>query len=155
MTKLSRLHHVGIPVSNLQVSLPWYTKVLGLVDTEIRATGSGEVIEKALQVEGCDVTVAFLRVGEHVLLELLEYASPPSKPFQLRNCDVGALHVCFQVDDIMTTYSALRDEGISFNAEPVLLDQSAGNLAGYSFAYFRDPDGISLELFEVPPGKDY
>lgn len=152
--KIDRLHHVGIPVRSIEASLPFYEKVLGLGDTGIRAGGSGEVISEALRVPEADVSVAFLRVGEHVLVELLEYASP-GEPYTMRNCDVGAVHVCFEVDDIAAAYEELKEAGVSLHHEPIELDAEAGGLAGYKFLYFRDPDGITLELFELPPGKEY
>lgn len=156
MARLDRVHHVGLPVTSLERSVPWYVNVLGILDTGIRSGGSGEGHEKALQVKkGSSLTAAFLRVGEHMVLELLEYQDADSRPFELRNSDIGALHVGFQVDDIWQSYEALVEAGVQFNTEPVLLDEAAGPLAGYGFVYFRDPDGIQLELLQVPSGKPY
>jgi catechol 2,3-dioxygenase-like lactoylglutathione lyase family enzyme len=39
------------------------------------------------------------------------------------------------------------------NHPPIELDESNGDLAGYSFLYFRDPDGIQLEFYQVPEGR--
>jgi catechol 2,3-dioxygenase-like lactoylglutathione lyase family enzyme len=152
---VKRLHHVGIPVESIEKSRPFYEKVLGLVDTGIRAGGSGEVIAEALRVQDADVNVMFMRVGEHVVVELLEYAEPKGEPYTLRNCDVGALHLCFETDDIEAAYEELREAGVQLHHEPIALGPESGGLAGYKFLYFRDPDGITLEFFELPPGKDY
>jgi catechol 2,3-dioxygenase-like lactoylglutathione lyase family enzyme len=151
MTKPSRLHHVGIPVSDLDRSIAWYEHVLGLVLNK-RAPSSGKELSLAVEVPEAQMHVAFLAVGDHLLLELLEYTHPRGRPYDLANCDVGAVHVCFEVDDIRAAYADLTAAGIAFNHPPIELGPDAGDLAGYWFAYFRDPDGVQLELFQLAPG---
>jgi catechol 2,3-dioxygenase-like lactoylglutathione lyase family enzyme len=148
---MKRLHHIGIPVSNIERSLAWYREMFGLVDNKTGG-GSGEEISAALEVPNAELTVAFLAVGDQVLLELLEYKTPEGAPYDRRNCDVGAIHVCFEVGDIEAAYERLLAMGVEFNHPPIRLDASAGDLDGYAFAYFRDPDGLQLELFQLPPG---
>lgn len=150
MTALRKIHHVGIPVSSMARSLPWYRDVLGLIDDDVSGGGGGETISQALQVNGADVLFTFLKVGD-VSLELLEYRTPTDgKPFTSANNDVGTVHVCFEVADIDDAYRKLSDAGVAFNAPPIHLGEENGPLAGHAFAYFRDPDGIQLELFELP-----
>jgi catechol 2,3-dioxygenase-like lactoylglutathione lyase family enzyme len=151
MIKASRLHHVGIPVSDLDRSVAWYEHVLGLV-LDKRAPSSGEALSRAVEVPEAEMNVAFLAVGGHLLLELLEYTSPRGRPYALANCDVGAVHVCFEVDDIQAAHADLTAAGIAFNHPPIELGPDAGDLEGYWFAYFRDPDGVQLELFQLAPG---
>jgi catechol 2,3-dioxygenase-like lactoylglutathione lyase family enzyme len=146
-----RLHHIGIPVSSIERSLPWYRDVFGLLENK-KATASGDEISTALEVPGAELNVVFLAVGDQVLLELLEYESPRGRAFDRRNCDVGAVHVCFEVDDIDAAYTQLTELGVRFNHPPIRLGEGLGDLSGYAFAYFRDPDGIQLELFELPVG---
>jgi len=146
-----KVHHVGIPVSDLEASIKWYTTVIGAADTGIRGGGGGDVLSEAVRVEDAEVQAAFLRMGD-LILELIEYKSPKSKPGQISNNDIGALHLCFQVDDIEEAVEKLKGSGASLHHEPVPLDESAGDLAGYTFMYFTDPDGISIELFQVPEG---
>lgn len=151
MTPMHRLHHVGIPVASLERSVAWYTETLGLIANKT-APGSGEALSLAVEIPNTEMNVAFLAVGDHVLLELLEYTSPRGVPYELRNCDIGAVHVCFEVDDIVGAYEELSRAGVKFNHPPIKLGEGAGDLAGYSFVYFRDPDGVQLELFQLRPG---
>jgi catechol 2,3-dioxygenase-like lactoylglutathione lyase family enzyme len=150
MTPMRRLHHIGIPVSNLERSIAWYSQILGLVVNKT-AVSTGEAISQAVEIPDVEMNVAFLAVGDHLLLELLEYTNPRGLPFELRNCDVGSVHVCFQVDDIRAAYNEMTKIGVKFNHPPIELGAEAGDLEGYWFAYFRDPDGVQLELFQLRP----
>jgi catechol 2,3-dioxygenase-like lactoylglutathione lyase family enzyme len=146
-----KLHHIGIPVRSLEKSLRWYRDVLGIIDPGIAGSGGGPEISQAIQVDGVFLNFAFMVCGD-VKIELLEFETPRSADFTSRNCDVGVIHVCFEVDDIEATYRALTAIGVEFNAPPIRLGEENGPLARHAFAYFRDPDGIQFELFEVPDG---
>lgn len=149
MTRPNKVHHIGIPVTSIDRSLPWYRDVIGLIEPGITGGAGGEMLEQAVQIKGAEISFAFLEVGD-TKLEFLEYANPIGRPFAAANNDIGTMHVCFQVDDIDATYDSLVAQGVAFNAPPVHLGEESGPLAGHAFAYFRDPDGIQLELFQVP-----
>jgi catechol 2,3-dioxygenase-like lactoylglutathione lyase family enzyme len=151
MVTVGRAHHIGVPVSSIDVSLPFYKDVLGLTEAGIAGGGEGDEMSQALEVDGAKVRFVFLTTPEGDLIELLEYANP-REPFGLRNCDVGAVHVCFEVEDMDAAHQALKDKGVHINHPPIDLDESNGDLAGYSFMYFRDPDGVQLEFYTVPEG---
>jgi glyoxylase I family protein len=54
----------------------------------------------------------------------------------------GFVHLAFQVDDVDATYRELVAKGVQFFIEP----RSA--ISDIRMAFFRDPDGNPLELFE-------
>lgn len=58
---------------------------------------------------------------------------------------MGAVHVCFEVDDIDAVYSELTARGVEFSVEPA---RQSGPIEGQRCCYFRDPDGIQLELWQ-------
>jgi hypothetical protein len=60
---------------------------------------------------------------------------------------LGSHHVGFRVDDIKAKYEELTAKGVRFLSTPNAID--VGVLAGWRWAYFTDPDGITLELVEV------
>jgi catechol 2,3-dioxygenase-like lactoylglutathione lyase family enzyme len=153
MGTIKDLHHVGIPVTDLERSLEWYEDVLGIVSANITGEGDGEMLSQMLEVPGVDVRAAFIKVGEHTMFELLQHNAQDPQAFTLRNCDVGATHICFEVDDIHAAHEMLETKGVHINAPPALLDGTGGDLDGYWFCYFRDPDGVQLELIQVPNGK--
>jgi catechol 2,3-dioxygenase-like lactoylglutathione lyase family enzyme len=144
-TTLSGIQHVGIPVASMERSLQFYRDVFGL-EADFVAEGSGEELSQAVGVDDAVLAFAFIRIGDDIL-ELLEYSNPRGRPHDRRNCDVGAVHIAFEVPDIDGAYEELQDKGIEFNAPPIKIDE--GPLAGCAFAYFNDPDGVQLEIFQT------
>ena len=145
MVSLQGVQHVGVAVSDLARSLTFYADVLD-VHPAFVAEGGGDALSQAVGVPDADLKFAFLKVGDSVL-ELLEYTQPTGRAYALRNCDVGAVHIAFAVDDIDAMCKTLESRGVKFNAPPLQIDE--GPLAGSTFAYFTDPDGVQLELFQV------
>ena len=138
------LYHVGLTVSDLDRSLDWYRRILGL-EAEFIAEGSGPELSRAVGVQDATIRFAMLPLG-NAYLELLEYTSPRGKPFDRMNGDVGSSHVCFDVADIHRAYRDLKQKGAAFLSEPFPI--VGGPLDGCSFAYFRDPDGLCLEILQ-------
>ena len=55
----------------------------------------------------------------------------------------GLAHLAFEVDDVDQTYEDLKAKGVEFFITP----RNAGDIR---LAFFRDPDGNELELFNSP-----
>jgi catechol 2,3-dioxygenase-like lactoylglutathione lyase family enzyme len=138
-----RVHHIGVTVRDLDRSLRWYYEVLGLKPRAIQDC-EGPDLSRTVQLDEASVRVAFLDVG-NTALALLEYRHPVGIDFRLRNCDVGAIHICIEVQDIDAEYERLKALGVQCATEPIPL---RGEFGGSRFCYFRDPDGIQLELWE-------
>jgi catechol 2,3-dioxygenase-like lactoylglutathione lyase family enzyme len=139
------LHHIGIPVRNLERSLEWYGELFGFTPDFVEVA-EGPGVSKIVQLEDVRLRFAFLRLP-NIMLEFLEYDRPVGSDFDRLNCDVGAIHVCLEVDDIDRVHRLLTDRGIAFSTEPTT---QAGSIAGHVICYFRDPDGIQLELWQRP-----
>jgi catechol 2,3-dioxygenase-like lactoylglutathione lyase family enzyme len=144
-TRLTGIQHVGIPVASMERSLRFYKDVFG-IEPDFVAGGSGEELSQAVGVREAELSFAFLRIGDSIL-ELLEYSSPQGRPYDRSNCDVGAVHIAFEVPDIDAAYEELSAKDVEFNAPPLKIGE--GPLAGCAFAYFNDPDGVQLEIFQV------
>ncbi len=148
MGKVGTVHHVGLTVRDLDRSLAFYELMFGVKPTFV-VDAEGEQISKALGVDRAKLRFTFLQFGDSVV-ELLTYDNPRDEEYAKRNCDVGAAHVCIHVDDIWAAYEDFRSKGAEFYSEPFHIDD--GPLAGCSFVYLRDPDGITLELFQAASG---
>lgn len=144
-----RLHHTGYTVSDLDRSVAFYRDLLGC---EVIATQEkeGGYLAAIVGYPDAHVRMAHLRVpgGEHVL-ELFEYLSPAGGHADVEPRNVGASHLCFVVDDLPALYERLRESAVtSFVSPPVDIDTGI-NRGGFAL-YLRDPDGITVELFQPP-----
>lgn len=152
------MHHIGVPVSNLERSVRWYEDVLGIAPSGMMISATNPAIGAVVEVENPSIRASFVLAGDNVLLELIQYDAPLPKPLTGRNCDVGVMHLCFEVDDLGAAYRDMVERGVHVNADPVVLRDGdgidAGQLAGTTLLYLRDPDGIQLELFQLPDGFD-
>lgn len=144
MLRPTGLHHVGVPVRSIERSLGWYREMFGLEPAFV-AHAEGPELSQTVQLDGARLRFAFLELG-NCIVELLEYESPIGDDFSLRNCDVGAVHVCFEVEDIHRIYEHLCERGAEFSIKPTPV--LGGVLEGDWCCYLRDPDGIQLELWQ-------
>jgi catechol 2,3-dioxygenase-like lactoylglutathione lyase family enzyme len=139
------VHHIGIPVRSIERSLAWYGELFGL-EPDFVEVSEGQKTSQTVQLENARLRFAFLPIGG-TIIEFLEYERPIGDDFDLRNCDVGAIHVCLEVDDIDQVHRVLSERGVKFSIGPTA---QQGAIAGHACCYFRDPDGIQLELWQRP-----
>ena len=149
---LKALNHVGITVTNLERTLDFYRRAFGK-EPVLRGHGGGAEIGRTVGLDHASIDFAFLDIG-NARIELLEYLEPAGRrDYELRACDTGAPHVCFDVEDVASAYAEMRARGIEFISDPIVLDDTHGELAGLSYVYFRDPDGVLLQLYQLPAGS--
>ena len=84
------------------------------------------------------------------MLELYEVSKPRGRsiPFHTLWGDYGYLEAAYVCDDLMATAKYWIQEGIEFicHPTPIVMDDVTG-----WFMYGRDPDGIPVEIVEIPP----
>ena len=149
MTELRSVHHTGYTVGDIDRSLHFYRDLLGL---EVLATQEkqGGYLAAIVGYPDAHVRMALLRApaGEHVI-ELFEYLAPAGERAAVEPRNVGASHLCFLVSDLAALYDQLVERGVtSFVSPPVEVDTGI-NRGGLGL-YLRDPDGITVELFQPP-----
>ena len=146
------IFHTGITVLNLDRSVAFYRDVLGFeLITEPTEVFSGEELSRGVGVPGASLRLAIFKAGEGTL-ELLEYLSPQSpveRPMPPNT--LGAMHVAFRVENIEQKVRELEAKGIKFHTPPNVVEE--GPLKGWKWAYFSDPDGITLEIVEYTPPR--
>ena len=148
------LWHVSFTVSNLDRSVEWYTKVLGL--EFVRGQVQDNAYTRALVgFPDARLKVAQLRIPNLTIpvsrhhIELVEYEHPRGPAIQLATNSPGVGHWAFVVDDIHAEVARLRGLGVRFKSESPNLITEGVNRGGYTI-YFLDPDGITLELMQPP-----
>jgi len=149
MAAVSRLHHTCYTVSDLGRSLVFYRDLLGC-EVIAQQEKEGGYLAAIVGYPDAHVRMAHLRVpGADHVIELFEYLAPAGTRADVEPRNVGASHLCFVVEDLPALYDQLRSKGVdSFVSPPVEVDTGV-NKGGYAL-YLRDPDGISVELFQPP-----
>ena len=138
-----KVDHVSFTVGDLDRSVAFFGR-FGL--TPLKSYRSeGPDVDEGTATEDASMDITWLRLphADAPMLELIRYRNYPAERSAL-NSRVGAAHVCFEVDDVRSAWSALRVEGVEFLSEPHTDD------AGTQWVYMRDPDGNVVELIEQP-----
>lgn len=152
MTEVSGLHHTGYTVSDLDCSLQFYQDLLGCELLGIQERNGG-YLGAIVGYPDAHVRMAHLRAaGSQHIIELFQYLAPTPGRLMLEPRNVGTAHMCFVVADLDAIYERLVAADVEFISSPVDVDM--GPSAGGRALYLRDPDGIPMELFQLPPAQD-
>jgi len=150
---LKRIDHVNIVVTNLERSKAFYGAILGL-KVVFEAELSGPWISRVTGVEDVKAQYVILEPPEGgCRIELIEYEKPEgitSNSISEVNA-TGLRHLAFQVENIDEVVDRLTAKGVKFNSDPVAVSSavaSAPKAKGKKLCYFRDPDGVILEIAE-------
>jgi catechol 2,3-dioxygenase-like lactoylglutathione lyase family enzyme len=152
MIMIADVLHFSFTVSDIDRSIDWYTRVLGL-ELVHRQHQENEYTDALIGIPGIALEVAQFRLptvaspySSH-MLELIQYSRGADPTVvDLPTNRVGVAHLALLVDDIHERYERMLNENVAFQNPPVMITAGA-NLGGYA-CYFRDPDGITLELLQ-------
>lgn len=125
--KLDKIHHVAIIGSDYERSKDFYVNKLGL-----------PLVREVYREQRRDYILTLL-VGD-VEVELFIMENPPER---VTNPEArGLRHLAFHVEDIEPAVAWLNAMGIE--TEPIRMDPYTRK----RMTFFRDPDGLPLELHE-------
>ena len=124
---LNKQHHIAIIGSDWDKTGAFYVDKLGF-----------ELIREVYRPEVGDY-LRMLKLGDTVL----EVFIKPGYPERVTNPEAkGLRHLAFHVEDIGPAVAWLTEKGIE--TEPIREDRVNGG----RFTFFKDPDGLPLELHE-------
>jgi lactoylglutathione lyase len=123
----TRFTYVGIRVTDLQKSIDFYTKILGM-----KVSGRGKIE----QTKGETVGLQSEKDGFVLELNYYEKDSPYNTKYSVGE---GLDHLAFKVDNLDKALKEAKKAGYH-----TILEMKAD---GGQWAYIEDPDGIWIELF--------
>lgn len=149
--------HFSFTVSDIERSVDWYTRVLGL-ELVHRQRQQNAYTQKLVGIDGAVLEVAQFRLpgvaspfSTH-MLELIEYVEGSDPTLAgLPTNRVGVAHLALLVTDIEARYERMAAEGVRFSNPPVLI--TAGANEGGRACYLTDPDGITIELMQFSDAR--
>ncbi|WP_018652453.1 SMU1112c/YaeR family gloxylase I-like metalloprotein [Actinobacillus capsulatus] len=122
-------HHVAIIAADYAKSKHFYTQILG-----------AEIIEETYRAARESYKLD-LRFADGSQIELFSFPNPPQRPNSPEAC--GLRHLAFRVKDIQQAVKFLAKNAVE--CEPIRIDE----LTGKRFTFFKDPDGLPLEFYEI------
>ncbi|MFT4415669.1 methylmalonyl-CoA epimerase [Fredinandcohnia humi] len=130
---IKKIDHIGIAVSSIENSLPFYTNILNLQ------------LEGIEVVESEQVKVAFLKIGESKL-ELLEPLSTESSIASfIEKRGEGIHHIALGVNSIEERISEIKANGIKMLQDEPKLGAGGAKIA---FMHPKTTGRVLLELCE-------
>jgi len=147
---VSRIHHAGITCTDVERSLSFYRDLLGMRVLEDTRLTRPEVAA-LLGTDELDLRLVNLDAGDGRIIELLQYTTPPGKQVDYTNRDPGTGHIALTVRDLDAVMAGIEAAGGSvISRHPVQAADTEGIFAHARLLYVRDPDGMILELVQLP-----
>ena len=147
---VGRIYHVGLTVSDLDRSIAFYRDILGL-EFQGEIFMEGEETDKMFHKANCKARVAYLNGSKAIEappVELIQFVDSESHKEQSDLFTTSISEVCFYTDDIDSVYKTLIENHVECLSEPQYFDFRADGFGESRAFYFRDPDGIILEMMQ-------
>jgi lactoylglutathione lyase len=147
MASITRPHHMGIQVADLERSVAFYRDTLGF-EVAFRWNPKAQYIRDIVGYPDADIHAAIMRLpgDTGVFLEIMEYRNVDKAPVDTRTANPGTAHIAFFVDDCETLYADLTAKGVRSVSAPVT--PTIGPNQGGRAVYMIDPDGIRVEFIQ-------
>ena len=126
------IDHTAITARNLEKSIDFYTRVLGFT------------VAREMWLPEEKLRIVFLGLGG-TTLELFGVPETRGEMISHANEVVGYKHIALLVDSVDEEYERLSKAGVKFNLLPETIQETV------RIAFFRDPDGMDIELIEYLP----
>jgi catechol 2,3-dioxygenase-like lactoylglutathione lyase family enzyme len=139
---VSLVNHVGLTVSDLDASVGFYTRVVGMT-VQVRTTSGGPWFDTLTGNDGAVIGVVMLE-SPGVVLQLVEYEQGGGGAAPTGHNRVGNVHLCINVDDVDATRDRVVAAGLP--ATPIV----ALPVPGMRSFYTADPDGVPVEFLQPP-----
>lgn len=149
------INHVGFAVKNLERSIEFYSGLLGY-EPYFDEVYDVPYLGRLVGYPGATQHTAFFRLPGQpdMFLELIEYLHPQPGVVDMDAYNAGNAHLCLACDDLAAALDRVRDLGGDVRTEAGIVQTDYGVYEGTRAFFFRDPDGITVQVVEIPPGVD-
>jgi catechol 2,3-dioxygenase-like lactoylglutathione lyase family enzyme len=145
---ISRLHHTGLTVSDMDASLRFYVGILGF-DVVARRAIDQPWLAQLIGVDAAVVDAVDLAIpGSDQVIQLFRFSAPTMASIVPVMAAPGSAHIAFIVEGLRDLLDRFAAAGVPPLAPPVVITSGAN--AGGTLVCVYDPDGIVVELFEAP-----
>jgi catechol 2,3-dioxygenase-like lactoylglutathione lyase family enzyme len=133
--KINHLQHIGIPVTNMEISEAFYEKL-----------GFKNVMPSTFEFNGEKGGIVAMMKQGNMIIEL--YQMPKKELTKIRKRKDGRIdHIAFDVDDIDLVFDSLKKSGFQvLENEPVFLVFWS---KGCKYFNISGPDGERLEFNQI------
>jgi len=151
---VSEVATLNMTVSDMDRAFNFFSRVLSF-DKVSEVEVWGDDYDHLEGIFGLRMHVVKMRLGDESI-ERTEYLTPKGRPIPVdsRSNDRWFQHVAIIVSDIDRAYHLLRQNHVQHaSTGPQRLPDWNKNAAGISAFYFKDPDGHTLEVLQLPSDK--
>ncbi len=141
---ITTMNHISFTVSDLQGSVDFYEKVLGLKCISL-AERDEDFSSDVTGIPGVRMNIAYMEAA-NCNIELIQYIKGQGERMDTRTCNVGSAHVCFNIKDYDEWLKRMSDNKVRFRGK--LCEVPAGPNKGKRVCYMMDNDGNNLEFIE-------
>ena len=148
---IGRIYHVGVTVSDMDKSIKFYRDVLGL-KYEGELVMEGPETDLLFAKKDTTVRVAYLNGSDEIIappIELIQFIGPHTQQHVPALNKTSISEICFEVTDIDRAYTYLIEHDVECLSTPQPFDFTADGFGKSKALYFKDPDGIILELMQA------
>jgi catechol 2,3-dioxygenase-like lactoylglutathione lyase family enzyme len=150
---ITAFQHVGMGVHDIERTYNFYRDLMGfrvkLSDQTEYQVDMAPIVGDLVEMR----VIMAVNVAGGAAIELVEHTSTkpmePEEPLQWG--DIGYLELGLKVYHLDDIYLDLKSKGVEFITPVLSMELSSGGTERYT--YLRDPDGLLIQLVEVPKRK--
>lgn len=142
---LPSLNHVGLTVLSIKDTIQFYARLttVEVFEESVHITGDG--VGEVINVKNPDYNSCMVRIGNRAF-ELIEHLGSQGRHLVANHNDVCGVHLAFMVSDIEDVYRRVKELGMAPTTDR---PYEAEELGGYKAFFFRDLNGIQIEIGQV------
>ena len=149
---IESVHHIVMTVTSLEAALQFWEGFLRRPARWVTVLDR-PYLAQVVGYPNVAIKAAFVDLPGGGVIELLDYQVPGRCANADATANPGNVHLCLRVNDAGADW----DHAVRCGARPISpggpVQIDGGPNIGAQAAYLRIHDGITLELFQPPPGK--